>query len=387
MDIEFTPEQLNAVDGVMRWLHNGNSPWFSITGYAGTGKTTILASIQARLRESRHIAYCAYTGKAAAVLREKLGGGVSDGSTVSTIHSIIYTPLEREDGTVLFKKVEDVPYDLFIVDEASMLCEELFSDLLSYGKPVLLIGDPGQLPPINGELFKPLQHPDVRLTKVFRQALDNPIIKIATDVRTGNKLELGTFRTYSGMAKVIRLHSSEEDVKAFMKASTEQHTTLLCYYNRTRSRYNSGVRDLTGHKGFLPEPGEKVVCLRNNRISGVWNGETYTVESTEIYDPMFYWVRLVDVPGKMLACIDTLNNGSHDSKIALHGEIKEYIKKRGDPLQLDFGYSLSVHKSQGSEWNNVMLFNEHCSKETDELHRMWLYTGITRARKNLLLVV
>src|SRR6187455_1307048 len=188
---QFTPHQDNALKSVADWLkagpgRNGTRQVFRLFGYAGTGKTTL----------ARHIAedtdgdvkFAAFTGKAASVMRGKGCGGAS------TIHSLIYRARESGEEIPSFDLWDEAPAskaELIAIDECSMVDAELGRDLLSFGKPVLVLGDPAQLPPVKGGGFFTEAEPDVMLTEVHRQARDNPIIRLSMTIRDDVRLPLG----------------------------------------------------------------------------------------------------------------------------------------------------------------------------------------------------
>ena len=170
--MDFSPHQDAALTAVDDWLKSkpgqkGHPQVFRLFGYAGTGKTTL----------ARHIAdgvdgkvlYTAFTGKAASVMRSKGCEGAS------TIHSLIYKPRESGEEIPSFDLWDEAPASkakLIIVDECSMVDAELGRDLLSFGVPLLVLGDPAQLPPIQGGGFFTDAEPDAMLTEVHRQAED-----------------------------------------------------------------------------------------------------------------------------------------------------------------------------------------------------------------------
>src|SRR6187402_3847470 len=186
---QFTPHQDNALKSVADWLkagpgRNGTPQVFRLFGYAGTGKTTL----------ARHIAddadgevkFAAFTGKAASVMRNKGCDGAS------TIHSLIYRARESGEEQPNFELWDDAPASkakLIVIDECSMVDAELGRDLMSFGVPVLVLGDPAQLPPIAGGGFFTDHEPDVMLTEVHRQAEYDPIVRMSMDVREGKRLE------------------------------------------------------------------------------------------------------------------------------------------------------------------------------------------------------
>src|SRR5690606_27770695 len=155
---------------------------------------------------------------------------------------------------------------LIVVDEASMVDAELGRDLLSFGAPVLVLGDPAQLPPIQGGGFFTNEQPDVMLTEVHRQAQDDPIVRLSMDVREGRELAPGQY----GETEVV--HKSALDPARVLNA--EQ---VLVGRNNTRRAYNARMRERRGFTGEFPVAGDKLVCLRNNRRKALFNGGLWTV--------------------------------------------------------------------------------------------------------------
>ena len=191
----WSPQQDAALKAVADWLRRGETPLFRLFGYAGTGKTTLARNIAEGV--DGDVAFGAYTGKAALVLRSK---GCAD---ASTIHSMIYRSRESDENGPQFVLNRQSPAskaDLIVIDECSMVDEELGRDLLSFGQPVLVLGDPAQLPPVKGGGFFTEGEPDVMLTEVHRQAKDNPIIHLSMMVREGGRLATGSY----GLAWLVR---------------------------------------------------------------------------------------------------------------------------------------------------------------------------------------
>src|SRR3954469_18553543 len=192
--MSWSPQQDAALKAVAEWLRRGDKPVFRLFGYAGTGKTTLARHIAEGV--DGDVAFGAYTGKAALVLRSK---GCAD---ASTIHSMIYRSRESDEGGpqfVLNRQSAAAKADLIVIDECSMVDEELGRDLLSFGRPVLVLGDPAQLPPVKGGGFFTEAEPDIMLTEVHRQAQDNPIIRMSMAIREGGRLARGAF----GESRVI----------------------------------------------------------------------------------------------------------------------------------------------------------------------------------------
>jgi exodeoxyribonuclease-5 len=260
---------------------------------------------------------------------------------------------------------------LVIIDECSMVDEQLGRDLLSFGTPVLVLGDPAQLPPISGGGFFTEHEPDHLLTEIHRQARDNPIIRLALDVREGREFMRGDY----GTAQVI----GKEDVDQELVLGADQ---VLVGTNRTRKRYNMRLRELKGFSADYPQAGDKLVCLRNDPAKGLLNGSLWKVmtSSRETVKP---GVNLLvspeeDDPDRGVAKIKLLKAVFEDPD----SEIPWATKKRFDDF--DYGYALTVHKAQGSQWDNVVLFDE--SWAFKETRQRWLYTAITRAAKKLTVV-
>jgi exodeoxyribonuclease-5 len=252
-----------------------------------------------------------------------------------------------------------------------MVDEQLGRDLMSFGTPILVLGDPAQLPPISGGGFFTEHEPDHLLTEIHRQAADNPIIRMALDVREGRELAHGDF----GAARVI----SRGDVDQELVLAADQ---VLVGTNRTRRRYNQRLRELKGFDAAYPQAGDKLVCLRNDPAKGLLNGSLWKVmtSSRETVKP---GINLLvspeeDDPDRGVAKIKLLKAAFE----APETEIPWQQKKRFDDF--DYGYALTVHKAQGSQWDEVVLFDE--SFAFKETRQRWLYTAITRAAERLTVV-
>src|SRR6188768_4531261 len=197
---QFTPHQQQALTVVAEWLKskpgsNGTPQVFRLFGYAGTGKTTLATHLAEAV--DGEVKFAAFTGKAASVMRGKGCRGAT------TIHSLIYRTRESGDEIPNFDLWDEAPAskaELIIIDECSMVDAELGRDLLSFGVPVLVLGDPAQLPPIQGGGFFTEAEPDAMLTEVHRQAQDDPIVRLSMDVRAGEYIETGRY----GETNVLR---------------------------------------------------------------------------------------------------------------------------------------------------------------------------------------
>ncbi len=363
----FTPHQDAALTAAAKWFkaQRGGTSIFRLFGYAGTGKTTLAKHIAKGI--DGKVLFAAFTGKAACVMRSKGCPGAS------TIHSLIYKPLESNEEQPSFELWNDAPASkakLIIIDECSMVDAELARDLMSFGVPLLVLGDPAQLPPIQGGGFFTDAEPDAMLTEVHRQARDNPIIRLSMDIRAGLALAEGQY----GDTQVVR--RAELDPKRVLGADQ-----VLVGRNVTRRAYNARLRERRGFAEALPMAGDKLVCLRNNRRKGLFNGGLWVVKERPKARRQILSMRLKPDEdfGERLVKVSVRPE-------CFTGGIEELDwpqRKHFD--EFDFGYVLTVHKAQGSQWDDVVLFDE--SGAFSDNRERWLYTGVTRAAKRLTVVV
>jgi exodeoxyribonuclease-5 len=367
---EFTPHQDDALLAVSDWLKakpgKGNTPpVFRLFGFAGTGKTTLATHIAEGV--DGEVKFAAFTGKAASVMRGKGCRGAT------TIHSLIYRARESGEEVPNFDLWDEAPAskaELIIIDECSMVDAELGRDLLSFGVPLLVLGDPAQLPPIQGGGFFTEQEPDAMLTEVHRQARDNPIVRLSMDIRAGDYLEPGSY----GESEVV----AKADLDPQRVLDADQ---VLVGRNNTRRAYNLRMRERRGFTDSMPEAGDKLVCLRNNRKKGLFNGGLWTVKERGARKTGIMTMRL-------LPDDETATRGVKVSvrSECFTGGIEQIDWQRRKPYdEFDYGYVLTVHKSQGSQWDDVVLFDE--SFAFQDSRARWLYTGITRAAKRLTVVM
>src|SRR5262249_12922603 len=253
----FTPHQDDALKAVAAWLKarpgKGDTPQvFRLFGYAGTGKTTLARHVAQGV--DGKVLFAAFTGKAALVMRSK------GCERASTIHSLIYKTRESGEEVPSFDLWDEAPASkakLIVVDECSMVDEELGRDLKSFGVPLLVLGDPAQLPPISGGGFFTDAAPDTMLTEVHRQARDNPIIRLSMEGREARQLETGA----PGGAQVVPRKNLDPQ-------RVTEADQVLVGRNAPRRATTPRMRERRGFSKPLPMGGDKLVCLRNNRRKG-----------------------------------------------------------------------------------------------------------------------
>ena len=389
MSVALSKEQRAAIAEIERWYERGARE-YKLGGLAGTGKTTIAAALPALLGLSAgQVAYCTYTGKAAHVLNRRLGE-----ASATTIHRLIYEPEERHCGRCPRGRGEVVRchgescgvcgirwtrvpalasgLKLIVVDEASMVNEELHDDLASYGVPIVWIGDHGQLPPVRG-VSRLIDDPDFRLETVHRQVADSPILKLAMCARDTGQIAYGEY----GPGVVKRENDGEIEVGG----ADWSELLILCGTNRTRVALNRAARDQRGFSDEHPVPGDRVICLRNNYTSEVFNGTTGTILDCEPSESSKTYRATIQLDG--------------DDRLYEHGIAREQFNHKSTLSEVprytdlwDYGYCLTVHKAQGSEAERVILIEERLPgppgrQEALAQHKRWLYTGITRAQSEL----
>lgn len=351
---DLSAEQQQAVLKVFKGFKAG-VPQQTLGGYAGTGKSYLISYMLSRLPKT---AVCAFTGKAANVLRKK-------GVDASTIHSLIYEPY-FDNGQVCFElrsHLEGV--ERIIVDESSMVSAELHRDLSSFKLPMLFVGDHGQLEPVGSD-FNLMQNPDVRLEQIHRNAGD--IAKFAEWLRFDRPAK--GFR--GSEDKIVLFERSFLKTPAFVNLACEVDQ-VICAYNKTRCEVNARVRANLGRTGFLVE-GEKVMCLKNNKKLGIFNGQQGTVVN--------YFTK---GKGKTLShFIDFESDGTIYPSIRImpdqFGKEKTEEKIPDGLNPFDYAYCITCHKSQGDEFGRVLVIEQRCPHWE---HRRWTYTAVSRAKESV----
>lgn len=438
-NIVITDQQSRAIKTAKNWYKTctpemGGIDHFSLQGYAGSGKSTILPYIidECGLHTS-DVAFCAPTGKAAKVMADKMGGT----ARTSTIHSLIYTPTtmkidqlvsqldtynrmlsemtlngayqkseyeeilkkqelakeelhrayERDDGPNFSLNLDSrvTECKLIVVDESSMVDHIMADDLKKFGVPVLAMGDSGQLPPVNGRhgLIKSGDRVDFFLSEIHRQALDNPIIAVATMAREGTYIDFGS---YGDTVRV--LDSSDDDATT----NPDSNAMVLCGTHKKRWRLTSKIRKAFGYTSLLPEEGEPLIISKNYRKNDALlyvNGETAVCMSDSSYvkgDASFR-MTLEDSHGEQRD--ETIFQGlfeEHHKRLRNHTTASKEAayKSKTRHVNLDWAWTITTHKAQGSQWDDVVVHDESWAFKQDS--DRWLYTAITRAAENLTIV-
>lgn len=369
-------------------------PYTCISGYAGSGKSTLIKYIvQALDLKPYEVAYVAFTGKAANVLKNK---GCPNATTA---HKLLYYSKPMPDGKFIFvpKLSIDSDLKLLIVDEVSMLPKSMWNLLLKHHRHIIACGDPEQLPPINKEdTHDILDHPHIFLDEIMRQAQESEIIRLSMDIRAGKPLT-----PFKGKEVQI-IHPSE--IVAGMYDWADQ---ILCATNAKRTEINTIMRqahNLPDH----PVVGDKIISLKNHwdELSNEENpltngqigilGEGFNVSAITL--PRYITDKSIPVlMGDFITEDgDTFSDLTMDYNALIKGEKtltsqEEYrmmkLEKFGPPpYEFVYGYGITVWKAQGSQWKKVLLFEERFPFDKEE-HRRYLYTGLTRAEEKCVIVM
>lgn len=384
--MELTRKQEEGLRIAVERYHQ-NEPYTVIAGYAGTGKSTLIKFIISALDiNPERVAYIAYTGKAAQVLRNK------GCPTAMTAHRLLYKSLQRADGTFIHipRELLNSDCDIVVVDEVSMLPKQMWELLLSHNVYVIACGDPGQLPPI-GEENGILDHPHIFLDEIMRQAAESEIIRLSADIRAGKII-----KPYKGSEiNVVR----QRDLCDGMFTWADQ---ILCGKNITRHTMNNYYRNMRyGEDIPAPIVGDKVICLKNNwdKITATGdalvNGTIGTIEEIATYpNPWLNPMCIIDFAPETIDETDPRDQVFHEllmdyklittKEATVNKENFRIFPKQLRPEQFDYGYCITVHKSQGSEYDKVLVLEE-VLKRAD--HARWLYTAVTRASQKLTLVL
>jgi len=407
---DLTKEQSVAAEEIKRWLNDPHSNWMmSMSGFAGTGKTYLL---QRLINDGVHdkIICCAPTGKAASVLQSKL-----EGVYVRTIHQALYIPnsrslaaldalqadllqangskaresieakiiiekkrLAREEVTFRGKDDPEVgPGKFVIVDESSMVPTHILDDMEKTGCKALFVGDSGQLPPVNGANWFLSRKHDASLTTIQRQAEGSPIIRLSQQIREG-RCRPEDFADVGGVCRIIPKDklSKEEWLLA---------DQVLTGSNASRCKINRFFRKQLGYTSPDPRAGEKLICLKND-----WRHRPPFINGAQM-------VTTADaIQGVEGMCLSAIYDGVeilaeayceyHTRKLYDPSLVEDPPEFRRGLLEVDYGYAITVHKSQGSEWGKVIVADDKMQAANVKFRQRWLYTAVTRASESLTIV-
>ena len=438
--LPFSPSdtQYKAIKAIRAWFDNDtkSKQVFRLFGYAGTGKSTVLKFALSELGIEHHqdgtdgdscvpgAVTATFTGKAALVLRRK-------GTPARTIHSLIYSVIEATEEEVeaaevkigeaiaearklsgfdrttaeatieamrqavgqmkrprfaLNPKSDAAHAKLIVLDEVSMVGEEMARDLMSFSKPILVLGDPGQLPPIEGAGAFTKDAPDIMLTEIHRQAAESAIIRLATMARQGDPIAFGQYDRY--VAKMRKMDVTPEQAL--------RSGQVICGLNATRLQLNNAMRHAAGFGGsYLPTgAGEKIICLKNQNDLGLINGMFITLDDIVDEGSQYFSAVVTDEDGNRIG--PPQNDGTRGRLRIYKGHFEDHVafdKHRHDRdwkskrllTEATFGWAITGHKSQGSQWGNVVVWDDGLGR-TQEDRARWLYTAITRAEQGLVIL-
>ena len=388
INIDFTSGQKELLNMFIDNLNNdfSDKKLFCFSGRAGTGKTLTL-SFLLKICEELGIRTLTgtFTGKASQVLREK-------GVNSDTLHSIMYKPITNDRGEIIgWEKNYNINCDILFIDEFSMLPDDMINDILNYDKVTIFFGDNAQLPPVKAEHTYLVDKVDLELKDICRQADGNPIIKWANKVRNGDGLPKNIKeKSDDGLFATLPTNSQ------YIERLKQEYDLIICGKNKTRERLNQEIRFYKNFSGILNE-GEKLVILKNDKNKQVFNGQIIEVKkiiSNEYYDSLGFKVIdiMTDDAGSLTICLDTLEKQDFNFNVTKKKKPKNYSY----PIFVNYGWALTVHKCQGTEGEKVLLFADdlkfmyymHDDKDVGkEMYSRALYTGITRAKKNCVVVI
>lgn len=400
MALTWNGQQSAALDDVAEWLMDPHAEQvYRLFGYAGTGKTTLARHLAMQCRNPM---FAAFTGKAALVLREM---GCPN---ATTLHSLLYNVRDRDRDKLISLEREAAALDpghadyrqlmaevalerdkvkrpwfyvneesrlrnadLLVCDEVSMVDARIGKDMESFGKKILVLGDPAQLPPVGGGGYFTNRKPNTLLTEIHRQAADNPILRWATLARRGEVIPFGD----EGAAKKFQRAQVSDEWLA------KEAGQILVGKNDTRRDLNKRIRKIFGRTSQFPVHKDTLVILMNDHKLGLLNGTIVMNMNEALYepatDPNVFWTSLVHKPDGGSSTI--IRDLKCDARIFLGQD----PGSDRSAMQLDFGYALTVHKAQGSQWPTVTIYDDGFGKREPETRRRWLYTAITRAQGSL----
>lgn len=375
--------------------HRSGERYTVISGYAGTGKSTLVKFIIEALGvETNKVCYATYTGKAAQVLAKK------GNKNAITLHRLLYDSIPLPAGGFYRKPKPFIDYTVVVVDEVSMAPKELMDLLFKHNTYVICLGDPFQLPPVEEKQDnRLLEKPHIFLDEIMRQAAESEIIQLTMSIRAGKPLEV-----FKGKEVQVL---SKNDLIPSMYTWADQ---ILVATNNKRHEINDYMRKQKGF-GYEPCVGDKVICLKN-----YWEDFSLTGEGDPLVNGSIGY--LLDEPEKIQlnvppriyrpGVIDALSihmmsdteqeyvsyidpNIIHAKESVLTPFDKYKLNQAKNligtvvPREFAYAYAITTHKAQGSEWNKVLVLEEWYPKEKED-HARWLYTACTRASEKLVVI-
>lgn len=417
---DLSPDQRQVYESLLDWTRSTRGDLLSLGGFAGTGKSTLLGLFAAET--DLKVAYICFTGRASSVLGRKLHAtGVettsrsqtdderklegrwgylfcspfdpeSEHPFCGTIHRLIYRPIidDVKEELLGWEKRDELDrgYDLIVIDEASMVPESIVEDIRRHGVRVLAVGDHGQLPPVmgNGSL---MVSPHLRLEKIHRQAEGNPIIQLSRVLREEGRLDRSLadgHRVRFGSVNNLR-----RSVLVDTLTQNRLDTAILCWRNATRVRINRTAREYLGFAGKLPQAGEPLIALRN--YPPIYNGMRGLLieEATQPYADEWWLVHTkIEFPDEGLPATehDVCREQFHRSETF---KSVDELKAAGVGVHsmsaagrlFDFGYAMTIHKSQGSQFKHAVVVVDWKQNYSNENTRRLAYTAVTRAAERL----
>ena len=392
--MELTPKQQEGLKIALE-RHKANEKYTVISGYAGTGKSTLVKFIIDALDVDKDkVAYATYTGKAAEVLRKK------GNPNAMTLHKLLYDSIPRQGGGFIRIPKKMLEYKIIVVDEVSMVPKSMIDMLLNHKVYVIFLGDPFQLPQIDKkETHTLLDKPHIFLDQVMRQAAESEIIQLTMKSRNGEQIDF-----MNGKEVIIAPKAS------LVTGHLTWANQIICATNASRISLNNQMREILGYSG-LPQDGERMICLRNywedfseDGSSSLVNGMTGIIKNPfESFRMAPMYVKMKNhkmdiIQGEFISDDGkTFNSVEMDKGMITTGEFSldwretyalgQLKNKIGNivPREFTFGYAITCHKSQGSEWDKVLVIEERFPFDKKE-HARWLYTACTRAAEKLVLV-
>ena len=415
-DAPFTEDQQEAYDRVYDRLARGER-FTGLRGYAGTGKTYLVSRlVEQLLDEDCAVTVCAPTHKAVQVLSEELGDAPVQMQTLHSFLGLRLNPTEEGEYELVAEE-RDFTEGVVIVDEASMIGREEWSHIedAPFWVQWLFVGDPAQLPPVNEEPSPALDVPGPTLETIHRQAADNPILELATKIRTGADGRFGSkFEDGKGVAvtrnreefldSVLRTF----DTEAFAEDAT--HARMLAYRNKTVRRYNREIRaERYGADADRFVEGEWLVGTEtwfHDGVQRLTNSEEVrvkkaTVDTFEADDQSEWtvWELKVRTPGRGLTrTVHVL----HEDEFERYEERLERRREKAqdDPskwdrffelreqfARVDYAYATTVHRAQGSTYDTVFVDHRDVRVCRGDERDALLYVAVTRPSRRLALLV